>query len=73
MIFFVIFLKGFADFLRQVGNRPDAFGPADFNDKNDRLVADDIDDAIRQGIYFNIIFFQKKPRPEDNPLEEISS
>jgi hypothetical protein len=45
-------LKGFADFLRQVGNRPDAFGPANFNDKNDRIVADDIDEAIRKGLDF---------------------
>ena len=53
-------LKGFADFLRQVGNRPDAFGPADFNDKNDRLVADDIDDAIQQGLNFTKPLCDKK-------------
>ena len=34
---------GFAKFLREVGNRPDAFGSANFDGRNDRIVADDID------------------------------
>ena len=34
---------GFAKFLREVGNRPDAFGSVNFDARNDRIVADDID------------------------------